>query len=104
MVARSQRPTVIILQGDHGPGMQLRYDSPEASNLEERLRILCPAYASGGSSEGLESALTPANLFRVLFNQVFEARFPLLRDHSYYSTLEEPLDFIEVPWPPVEPE
>ncbi len=95
--SRSHRPTIIILQGDHGPGMQLSYDSAQDSNLEERLRILCAVYSSDAEITESELPLTPVNLFRVLFNQAFQIDYALLPDRSYYSSLNAPLDFVEYP-------
>lgn len=95
--SRSHRPTIIILQGDHGPGMHLSYDSAQDSNLDERLRILCAVYSSDAEITESELALTPVNLFRVLFNQAFQTNYALLPDRSYYSPLNAPLDFVEYP-------
>lgn len=97
LLSRSQRPMVLILQGDHGPGMQLNYQSADDTNLEERLGIFSAIYTSDGKAAELGFGLSPVNTFRVLFNRYFHTDFPLLPDRSYYSTLDNPLDFVEVP-------
>lgn len=94
LLARSGDPPIVILQGDHGPGLQLSYQSVSESNLEERLGILNAVFLPFDMRVDLEGDSTPVNTFRYLFNNVFGTEFPRLPDRSYYSTWSEPLDFI----------
>lgn len=100
LLAGADDPPVILLQGDHGPGSQLNYQSAEESNLEERLGILNAVYLPGEGRVDLGDGFTPVNSFRYLFNRFFQTEFPLLPDRSYYSTWSDPLEFIAYPASP----
>lgn len=97
LLSRSERPPVIILQGDHGPGLQLSYQSATESNLEERLGILNAIHMPGEGQVDMPEDITPVNTFRLIFNRYFQTEFPTLPNLSYYSTWNEPLDFMLVP-------
>lgn len=84
IINKTERPVVIILQGDHGgPGTQLSYD---------RMKILNAYYMPAGKDQ-LYSSITPVNSFRVVFDTYFGTDFGLLQDLSYYSTSD---DFFDV--------
>lgn len=74
--AKSARPAVIILQGDHGiqaPG---------------RLTILNAISIPGGSDQLYESE-TPVNTFRIVFNAIAGTSYPLLPDRSQSSSVNK---------------
>ncbi len=96
IIEGSETPPVIVLQADHGPGAYLDWDSPEQTDLEERISILNAVYLQGQRSEQLYPGLSSVNTFRVVFNWLFEPDQPLLADRSYYSPNTDSLDFIEV--------
>jgi hypothetical protein len=70
ILAESQTPPVIVIFGDHG----LKADN--------RLQNFAAIYLPEGT-DGLYDIITPANYFRVIFNQVFDADYDLLPDLSY---------------------
>ncbi len=96
ILALSKTPPVIILQGDHGSGTQLIWESPERSNVKERFSILNAYYFPGGDNGLLYPTITPVNTFRVLMNRFFNASLPLLEDRSYFATWTRPYDFTDV--------
>ena len=84
IINESDRPVIIILQGDHGgPGTQSTYD---------RMKIL-NAYYMPEAEDRLYSSITPVNSFRIIFDTYFGTNFGLLEDLSYYSTSD---DFFDV--------
>ncbi len=96
ILSKSKVPPVIIIQGDHGPGAYLVWDSVEKTDLKERFGILNAYYFPGNNNEELYSSISPVNTFRVVFNQYFNANFPLLEDKSYFSSWIRPYEFIEI--------
>ena len=84
ILARSARPPVIVLIGDHGPRSGMRPD-PDASNLPECMSNLTAVLLPGKDAQGLYPQITPVNLFRVVLDDYFNAGLPMLPDKSYYS-------------------
>lgn len=92
----SVRPTVIILQSDHGPSSMLDWEDIDNTNLKETFSILNAYYLPQNGYLDLYNEITPVNSFRVIFNKYFGTDFELLPDKSYYSTLSHPYKFINV--------
>jgi hypothetical protein len=92
----SRRPTVIILQSDHGSGAYTYWGRPELTDFEERMANFCAIYTPGGPIPGLYDSITPVNIFRVLFNHYLKSDYPLLPDRSFFSTTGRPFDFMDV--------
>lgn len=84
--ADNERPAVILLQGDHGPGGLLDWDAPEESCLWERTGIFNAYYLPGKADAGLYSQISPVNSFRVVLNAYFDAGLGLLPDRSYFTS------------------
>jgi hypothetical protein len=87
IIAQSETPPIIIIQGDHGWAR----DEPE-----RRMRILNAYYLPGGGSEVLYDDVSPVNTFRLIFNRYFDAGLPLLDDLSYYSAMSSPYNYIPI--------
>jgi hypothetical protein len=87
IIARSEVPPVIILQGDHG------------EDNENRMAILNAFYFPDGGSEALYPAVTPVNTFRLVFNTYLGQSLPLLPDISYFSMHADVYNFQELTHP-----
>ncbi len=87
LIANSDVPPIIIIQGDHGPWFH------EADTV---LTIL-NAYYLPGHSDKLYPTISPVNSFRVVLNEFFGADLPLLDDVNYNSPHEEPFNYELVP-------
>ncbi len=85
LLENSDQPPVIILQGDHGPGSRLDWDSPAQTCLWERTSILNAYYLPGAGADLLYPSISPVNSFRVVLNVYFGADLPLLPDSTYFS-------------------
>ena len=96
ILARSTRPTIIILQGDHGPGSMLDWESTVNTNMTERLSILSAYYFPDANYDLLHEKITPVNTFRIIFRQYFGENIDLLEDNSYFSMWKTPYDFVNV--------
>lgn len=95
MLEASPEPPVILIQSDHGSGLNYWLDDVEATDLRERFgnftAVLLPA---GGAP--LRQDITPVNLFRVVLRQVFGVPLEELDDRCYFSTFSEPYKYIDV--------
>ena len=94
----SLRPAVIILQGDHGSGAFLNWDSPKDSDHRERMSILNAIYIPESyMSDQLYPDISPVNTFRALFNSILGSSYEFLPDEACFSSWRQPYDFIPVP-------
>jgi hypothetical protein len=97
ILAGSDQPPIIILQGDHGPGSRFGMLRVETENcLWERYSILNAYYFPDQNYEKLYPTITPVNSFRVIFNTYFGTELPLLEDKNYYASFATPYKFEEV--------
>jgi hypothetical protein len=87
---------VIILQGDHGSGIYMDWQSAKKACFDERKSILSAYYFPDHQTDLLYPSITPVNNFRVVLNQYFGANLPLLEDKNYFSTLGNPYNLIDV--------
>jgi hypothetical protein len=96
ILKRSNRPPIIILQSDHGPGSMTYWEDPGKTDMKERLSILNAYYLPEKGKELLYQTITPVNSFRVIFNHIFNTDFEILNDKSYFATWNHPYKFINV--------
>ena len=96
ILKQSPEPPIIVLQSDHGSELRLDMSSAENTDLKERMRILNAYYFPRHDYEHLYQGISPVNSFRVILDDYFGAKLPLLPDRSYFSTWGEPYQFIDV--------
>lgn len=89
---------VLMVNGDHGPGLGWSLHRPTEGRAEERMSILMGVWPR----ERFDPPRSPVNLYRRLFNAVFDQHLPELPEHSYVSSWVRPFDFTEIvpPGPP----
>lgn len=87
---------LIIIQGDHGPGLHLNWRRAEKTNFRERMSILNAYKVPASLKSKLYSEITPVNSFRLVLNELFSANLSLLPDKNYFSLLDRPYAFIDV--------
>ncbi len=96
VMAHSSRPPVVIVQGDHGPGSRLYWQSLAQTYLRERFSILNAYHLPGGDASSLYPAISPINSFRIVLNQYFGTEFQPLADRNYFTTWTRPYNYLEV--------
>lgn len=96
ILADSDIPPIILIQGDHGPGMNHDWDGAEKSCLFERTSILNALFLPGVEKEQLYPQLSPVNSFRIIFNSYFGTDLEILPDLSYYTSLVNIENIVDV--------
>jgi hypothetical protein len=96
ILARSPEPPIIILQSDHGSGLRHHLDDLEKTDLRERMSILNCYYFPDRDYDGLTRTITPVNSFRVVLNNHFGTKLPLLDNRNLFSTYGDPFVFKDV--------
>ncbi len=99
IIASSDIPPIIILQGDHGPASSIYTDkegnwrNPTDRQLKERTGILNAYYLPDGKDAQLYPTITPVNSLKYVFNAYFDANFERLPDKTFYSDYQKPYLF-----------
>ncbi len=98
VLSNSKRPAVIVLQGDHGPGLQANFMSLEDTCIYERYSILNAYYFPEEDREVIDlyPSISPVNTFRVIFNYYLATDLALLPDRQYYSKWTTPYSFVDI--------
>lgn len=97
LLAGEEPTPVILMQADHGSGVDLVWEDPGSSDLEERLSIFNAYLIPGVDEDLLYDSITPVNSFRVVLSTLFNADLSLLEDVSFHSTWSSPYDLHVVP-------
>ena len=96
ILAQSERPVVMLIQADHGPGAYWDIRSAENTDLHERLAIFNAYYFPDGNYAALYPEITPVNSFRVVLNTYLNTTLELLPDRNYFFPLTNPYLMMDV--------
>lgn len=83
----SRRRPIIVLQSDEGfySGLDVRSDALTDRDIEQHFGTLESFYFPGLRRTGLYDSITLVNVFRLLFDDYFGTRLPLLPDRNYVA-------------------
>ncbi len=96
LARHKDKPPVIIIQGDHGPGLRLHWNSLAKTYVKERLAILNAYYLPSLDSLPVYTDISPVNTFRIILNSYFGTDYELLSDNAYYVVWAFPYQFQDV--------
>jgi hypothetical protein len=113
ILAKADRPAVVIFQSDEGPyepakyfnvGGELVPDNPDSQAIHASIlnAIYLPSKTdperpADYEELGLVDDASPVNTFRVIFNYYFGAELPLLDNRTYlFDNVEAPYNFKEI--------
>jgi len=96
IIEQAERPTVIIVQGDHGPGSRLDWERPRHSDHNERFSIFNGWYLPEGYRIEIPERMTAIQTFPVLLRLLFGAEVERPADVNLISRWSRPYVFYEV--------
>ena len=89
-------PAIVLIHSDHGPGLQLEWESPAETNMRERMSILLAVRFPGDGGATISDRTTLVNVYRTVINRALGTGLPLLEDHAYFSTWTRPFVYVDV--------
>ena len=92
----SEAPPVILIQGDHGPGVYYDMLELDDSCLSERFSILNAYYFPDGDYQALYPEITPVNSFRAILDKYFDTNLGMIDDRNYFAGWLSPYLFTDV--------
>ena len=102
IITKSENPPVILIVGDHGPFSMIIRDLKDKKTTHsndayfEKFGNLNAVLIPNNTYEKYKNVHSLVNTFRQLFNELFDAEFPLLEDKIYYSPPKDSHNFTDV--------
>lgn len=96
--AKPRRETITVIVGDHGPRMNLDWDSANGTDMDEVKGTLMAVRIPEKYKQAVGDIDTcsPLTLLHRIATKVYNAPLDSVRDFSYYSSLPKPFDFVPI--------
>jgi len=99
VILEADENSIFVLQSDHGsafksPGED--WSDPTQDFVRERSLILSATRLPKSYDNQLYPTMSSVNTYRTMFNSVFEDRFEILQDQTYFSSYYSKSEFIDV--------
>ena len=95
LLADTENSPVIIIQGDHGFGIEQGISNPN-DNIEQQMSIFSAHYLPEIEENFPDDIFTSVNTFRIIFNSYFDTDYDLLENKIYFTDDNDPDFFIDV--------
>ena len=79
IILKHNNNSIIIIQSDHGYDFGINYENPSDLQLKQRLSNLNAIYLPNSNDGVFYEGITPVNVFRIIFNEYFDASYDVLR-------------------------
>ena len=101
IILKHNNNSIIIIQSDHGYDFGINYENPSDLQLKQRLSNLNAIYLPNSNDGVFYEGITPVNVFRIIFNEYFDASYDVLDDKMFYhhyggSNLHNKVNFEDV--------
>lgn len=96
--SKQHRETITVIIGDHGPRMNLDWESANGTDMDEVKGILMAVRMPEKykAAIGDIDKCSPLTLLHRIATKVYNAPLEPVSDFSYYSSLNEPFDFVPI--------
>ena len=96
--AKPHRDTITVIIGDHGPRMNLDWGSAKGTDMDEVKGVLMAVRMPEKykAAIGDIDKCSPLTLLHRIATKVYNAPLEPVSDFSYYSSLNEPFDFVPI--------
>ena len=95
LLADTENSPVIIIQGDHGFGIEQGIGNPN-DDIEQQMSIFSAHYLPEIEENFPDDIFTSVNTFRIIFNSYFDTDYDLLENKIYFTDDNDPDFFIDV--------
>jgi hypothetical protein len=96
ILKNSDSTPIIVLQSDHGPRLYLDYESMSDSCIKESSSNFEAFLIPDGKSQVWYPEITPANIFRVVFDSYFDTKLGLLDDKVFFIKWPDLFSFEDI--------
>ena len=95
LLAEPENSPVIIIQADHGFGIEIGISNPN-EDIEQQMSIFSAHYLPEMEENFSGDVFTSVNTFRIIFNSYFDTDYDLLENKIYVTNSDDPDYFIDV--------